>query len=449
MRGVFEGSLRRALHKALLLLCIGTIPCLSPRKLAAATPTYKAGSAASWGVAGWGASLTQSYTVSTGTNQILLVFVVITHGGTVSAVSYNGTAMSLVGSVSALNNTNLLVYSLLNPSVTTANIVVTNGNGSGYMHVGAMVYTNVNQTTPIGNTATGSNGGTDPFTVSVNHTRSSSSSTVVMASAAGWNPSYSGNNVNVGTQIYHAVLGGEVRSLALSDYSPGTIGSTTITHTRIGSGWSGGGAFALELLPDAASGTPTATPSNTPNYSPTPTPTRTVTPSVSPTRTPTRTSTRTPTYTVTPTITRTHTHTPVYSPTPTPPYTATRTPTPQAVPMTKSVNAASASIGDTISYCISWQNNSGGAYTVVIWDTLPLPLTFIGADNGGTYSPRLVVWNLGSRPNGASGTVCVGAVVTGYPWLPGFQAEPWLAALACREAEDPRAFLSPACGGRP
>jgi uncharacterized repeat protein (TIGR01451 family) len=205
----------------------------------------------------------------------------------------------------------------------------------------------------------------------------------------------------------------------------------------------GGTQLASTLIPIVC-GTLTSTPTLTPT--PTITPTFTVTPTfsfsptqsnspvasntftVSPTLTDTRTispsPTGTPSRTVSPTPSITQTSTPAYTATisatltNTPNSTATITPTPIVVPMVKSVGVASATIGDTVTYCIAWQNNSGGSYNVVIWDTLSIALTYVGSNSGGTYSPRMVVWNLGSQGNGANGTVCFWGVVSGYPYLP-------------------------------
>jgi uncharacterized repeat protein (TIGR01451 family) len=198
-------------------------------------------------------------------------------------------------------------------------------------------------------------------------------------------------------------------------------------------------------------------PTNTPIVSNTASPTITRTWTVSPT--PTFTRTLTYSYTVSPTIsnsptaspvltaTPSRTATPVYSPTisptfsVTPPYTATQTPTPISIPMSKSSSVSSASLGDTLTYCITWVNNTGGATNVVVWDTVPLAMTYTGYSidgvsgaAGGSYSPRLVIWDLGSKAASASGTVCFWGVISGYPWMPGVEYGQWL-ALYIREED--------------
>lgn len=269
-------TITKALAKSLLVLCLTAMAATL-----SAAPVFKSANSYSFG---WASSYTQSYTVSAGTDQIMLVYALLTHGGSASAMTYNGTALTSVGSVALGNSTTMYVYRLVNPAVTTANLVVTNG-GSGNAHIVVVLYTGVDQTSPIGNTATGTNGGTDPMSVSVSHTRSSSDSTVLVASGSGWAISPAGNSTSVGTGRHFANTGGEVRSFALSDYSPGSTGSTSYTHTRTSSGWSGSGAYALELMPAAPAGSPTYTPTNTPYVSPTAT--RTQTPYYSPTHSPT------------------------------------------------------------------------------------------------------------------------------------------------------------------
>jgi len=59
--------------------------------------------------------------------------------------------------------------------------------------------------------------------------------------------------------------------------------------------------------------------------------------------------------------------------------------------------------GDTITYTITYSNNSPvNATGVVITDILPAGLTFVSADNGGTYNAatRTITWNLGSLASG-------------------------------------------------
>lgn len=182
------------------------------------------------------------------------------------------------------------------------------------------------------------------------------------------------------------------------------------------------------------SATVTVSPSVSPSFSGSPS--FTVSPSASATRTASATATASPTatntppstatYTVTPSSTPTASNSPIYSPTPTFSPTVTSTFTPIPVPMVKSANVSTATLGDTITFCIAWQNNSGGAANIDIWDTLSLATTYLGSNGGGGYTPRIVYWHLGTQGAGAGGTVCYWTLVTGYPWLPGGDLEAWL-----------------------
>ncbi len=113
-------------------------------------------------------SLTFAHTPGSGSNRMLLVSVATgspdnaATQGVVSGVTFNGTAMTLVGSVSggAGDNTNSYIYRLMDASIGTtgaANVVVT--SSSATIVASATTFAGVNQTTPLGTyssrTATG------------------------------------------------------------------------------------------------------------------------------------------------------------------------------------------------------------------------------------------------------------------------------------------------------
>ncbi len=100
---------------------------------------------------------------------------------------------------------------------------------------------------------------------------------------------------------------------------------------------------------------------------------------------------------------------PVYSPTPTP-----------VMQLTKTADRSTAVPGDTVTFSIAWANNASAARTMVIWDTIPANLTYVGCSNACSVSGGVITWNLGSQAAGASGTVRFWAVVSGYPFAP-----PW------------------------
>jgi uncharacterized repeat protein (TIGR01451 family) len=120
------------------------------------------------------------------------------------------------------------------------------------------------------------------------------------------------------------------------------------------------------------------------------------------------TLTPTPTFTVTPSRTRTIT------PTPTPTFTPTPTPRFQ---LTKTSNVITATIGDTVTFCLYWQNDSSSTVTMRLWDTISTFLTYGGCSNACSQSGSLVSWSFSANAN-TSGNVCFWGTVNGYPWWP-------------------------------
>ncbi len=105
------------------------------------------------------------------------------------------------------------------------------------------------------------------------------------------------------------------------------------------------------------------------------------------------TSTITPTFTVT--VTPTYTNTPVPTPTP-------------KMALTKTSSVGTATIGDTITFCFNWSNDSSGTVTMDIWDTVSSFLTYQSCNTGCTHARSLVHWTFSSsgehaRARSASG----------------------------------------------
>ncbi len=86
---------------------------------------------------------TLSHTVASGSGRILFVPVTLEDASNdISAVSFNGVSMTLISDASVANGANKLRwYYLLDPDVTTANISVTAGGGTGGMCFAGINYT--------------------------------------------------------------------------------------------------------------------------------------------------------------------------------------------------------------------------------------------------------------------------------------------------------------------
>jgi len=82
--------------------------------------------------------------------------------------------------------------------------------------------------------------------------------------------------------------------------------------------------------------------------------------------------------------------------------------------LVKTVNHSTAIIGDTLTFCLQWQNDSSAATTMRLWDTLATYLTYLGCDTGCSLSGSLVSWSF-AAPAGSSGTVCFAATVNSSP----------------------------------
>lgn len=102
-------------------------------------------------------------------------------------------------------------------------------------------------------------------------------------------------------------------------------------------------------------------------------------------------------------------------------YSPTVTPTPSVTPamaLTKTASKNIATIGDVVTFCIAWKNDASASKAMLIWDSIPANISYIGADNGGLAAGTTVSWNLGTQASGASGQVCFWGTVSSYPYLP-------------------------------
>jgi uncharacterized repeat protein (TIGR01451 family) len=162
-------------------------------------------------------------------------------------------------------------------------------------------------------------------------------------------------------------------------------------------------------------------------FSPTRTITQTVT--ISPTLSWTLTTTMSPTLTPTLTWTLSPTLTSTLTWTLTPTLTSTPTP-PLIISLTKTEDATIVSLGDTVNYCLIYQNNSSVPESFTIWDTIPAVTDFVSCTNGCTQqtfgSNRLVIWTLTNVGVGVQNEVCfavqVNRMPTMLPWKKEFFA---------------------------
>jgi hypothetical protein len=114
-------------------------------------------------------SMTISHTTS-GSNRLMLVGVALNNNQseTVSSVTYNGLALTLVGTAASTTNTRVEIWRRIAPSTGTNDVVITfSGNLRYGARAGVMTFTGAHQTTPLG-TFAGANGNTvGPATVNV------------------------------------------------------------------------------------------------------------------------------------------------------------------------------------------------------------------------------------------------------------------------------------------
>jgi hypothetical protein len=103
-------------------------------------------------------SLTWSHTVNSQTNSCLFVIVKLTSNTTISTVTFNGDAMTAVGTVTQSTNLRVSIYRRVAPDVGTFNVVVTLA-ASDEFEASALNTYNVDQATPTGGTSTASGSG--------------------------------------------------------------------------------------------------------------------------------------------------------------------------------------------------------------------------------------------------------------------------------------------------
>ncbi|MFU8844108.1 MAG: Calx-beta domain-containing protein, partial [Bacteroidales bacterium] len=131
---------------ARLILLLGIIFLFSAGSIMAQVVVDNTSSAASTA----GSSITLSHTTGSGSDRLLLVGV-SNKERDVTSVTYNGVAMTFLGKEMSVKNAYTHIYYMVAPPSGTFNVVVTFSGaiGKGAI-VGAMTFTGVNQTTPLG-----------------------------------------------------------------------------------------------------------------------------------------------------------------------------------------------------------------------------------------------------------------------------------------------------------
>lgn len=99
-----------------------------------------------------GNTRTQSHTIASGSDRVLVVSA-MTQGGSVTGVTFNSVAMTLLDSQNTTAGAQFAsIYYLINPPVGTYNVVVS-ASGASYTFAANCDYTGVDQTTPFPTTA--------------------------------------------------------------------------------------------------------------------------------------------------------------------------------------------------------------------------------------------------------------------------------------------------------
>jgi len=190
---------------------------------------------------GTGASLTVSHTTS-GTDRLMLVAPQWNAGGStpkfVTAVTYNGVALTQVVHVQQSDDGATDIWKLVNPPTGTYNVVITYDVAPSFAHIaGVMTFTGVDQTTPLGTPASNneSTAGTDA-TASV--VVSSATGELVFASVASETPdsvTWQGGT----PEHWHIAAGGN--STVGAGATNSGAATVTMTWTNVNDHWAAAG----------------------------------------------------------------------------------------------------------------------------------------------------------------------------------------------------------------
>jgi large repetitive protein len=204
---------------------------------------------------------------NSGTDRLLVVTIAIgsrdTGGtaGTVSAVTYAGTAMTQVGTTFSTTGARVYIYALSdNPTAmaNSGNVVITTSAGPA-ISAGATTFTGVNQTTPYDSYASASSAtGTTAISVGV----ASAVGERVVAVAAGDEDTGSGNQtitVSSGTSLW--AIGSLDRVSGAASTTTGAVGTVNSTFTLgVSNDWAAGAISLNPAVTSAGSALWTQTP---------------------------------------------------------------------------------------------------------------------------------------------------------------------------------------------
>jgi prepilin-type N-terminal cleavage/methylation domain-containing protein len=126
--------------------------------------------AVSSGTTSGGSSITISHTTGSGSDRLMLVGVSMNNDGyeTVTGVTYNGTALTLVGSEATTDDARVEIWRLVAPSTGTHNVVITFSAALlQEAHAGVMTFAGVDQTTPLGTFVSANHDASTPATVDI------------------------------------------------------------------------------------------------------------------------------------------------------------------------------------------------------------------------------------------------------------------------------------------
>jgi uncharacterized repeat protein (TIGR01451 family) len=313
-------------------------------------------------------------------------------------VGYDGLTLSSLAANTVTDGGYLQAWYLVNPPVGTFNLNIASSDGflGHSWNVEEVVYADVNQSSPIGATAFANRSSASTWSDSL----STLSPGSIIDDYQEIHDQPASFSLNSGQTLETAWCGGGTqvnRGAFLGTTAAGTYSlSYTIDIAKTGA------YSALEI-----EGGPCSSP--TPSASPT------ASPSATPSQTGTRTSTATP------------------SPSPTP----TPSMTPQMA-LTKTSSVLTATIGDTITFCIQWQNDSSATNTINVWDTVPTALAYASCSNACAQSGGVVSWSFSALAHSA-GNVCFWGVVAGYPLGPLTREE---AAMPAPSSQRQAVFLA-------